>query len=454
MDDTRLGALLLEGNLVREADLERCLEIQSLTGGSRPLGEVLVDQQVIGEDDLEEILRLQQRRRANLVHTSQTEVIGIDRFLAAAASAGATDLILTEGRSTMLRIAGQLQRLDEGPLQPPEMWQFLLDHMGQSVLESLADQQYVNQEFVTGEVKQGRIIAFRHFEGACCSVRLHPGVPRTPAQAGLPDALIEGARGGRGLVLLTGEKRSGLTSTMATMLAEVVKGPSRLITVLDENQEYDLPESESEVIFRRVGRDTVDFQSGLESAIREDPDVIFVGDVSNPQTFDMALRAVEAGRFVVAGLNARTVQDALSRVLSYYPDYDVRRIRNVLATVLTCVMRQQLIPSTDAVTEVLSTELLLIDAAARAILREGHLGRLHLLMNIEDGVSGHSMDSCLEGLCQEQRIDVQDAFRHADDKARFLRRAKARREAAGAADAEASQSEQQAVQTSNQLVND
>lgn len=425
MDDTRLGALLLEGNLVREEDLERCLEFQTLTGGCRPLGQVLIELQVITEEDLEEILRLQRSRRSAQAQAPIDGPTGVDRVLATAVAAGATDLILTEGKPTMVRIAGVLRALTDEPLHPPEMWQFLLDHMGPQVLDRLAAEQYVSQEIVEG-CGRGRMTAFRHFGGACCSVRLHPSQPRTPKEAGLSDEVVECVRAGRGLLLLAGRKHSGLTSTLATLLTEAVKGSPRLVVVLGEALEYAIPESESQVIFRRVGRDTVSYEAGLESAIREDADVIIVADVSSPRTFDMALRAAEAGRFVIAGLSARTVQEALVRVQGFYPEYDQRRVRVALAGVLSCVLRIQLVPDRNGTADVMATELLLLDESSRAVLREGYLQRLHLLMNIEDGLNGHSMDACLEELFRAEKISLEDAFQHADDKARFLRRAKAR----------------------------
>ena len=423
-DDTRLGALLLEGNLIREEDLERCLELQTLTGGGKPLGQILVDQDVISHDDLRALLAMQKHRKVDERRPLGTTMSGIERFLAAATSAGANELILSEGKPAMVRLHGELRLLDEDVLQSPEMWQFLLDYMGPDVLDKLADLQYVTREFCCEGLGRGRITAFRHFDGACAVVRIHPPEVRKPQVASIDQKILDCLEADKGLILLTGPMGSGITSTMSTLLNQVVKGSPQLVVVLDDNQEYEIDEGNCEVIFRRVRRDTASYESGLEAAIREDADVVVVADVSSPRSFDLALRAAEGGCLVIAALNARDIQSALIRVLNSYPPYDVQRVRNTLASVLNCVLRLQLVPGRDSSALVMATELLVLDQASRALIREGLISRLALLMVMEDGDNGYSMDTCLERLFRMRKIDLEDAFRFADDKARFLKRAR------------------------------
>ena len=428
-NNTRLGALLLEGDLIREDDLERCLELQTLTGGTRPLGQILVEQDIITQDDLDELLTMQKVRWAGELPPIDTTSSGIERLMCAAGAINATELILSEGQPAMVRVQGQLRPIDDEPLQSPEMWQFLLDYMGPDVLDRLADLRYVTQEFCCEGVGRGRMTAFRHFNGACAVVRLHPAAVRDVEAAGLSQEILDCVSAQKGLILLTGEMGAGITSTMASILAQIVKGDPQFVIVLDENQEYELDQGNFEVIFRRVGRDTVDYESGLAAAISEDPDVLVVADVSSPRSFDLALRAAEGGCLVIAALNARDIQAALIRAFNFYPSYDVQRIRNTLAAVLNCVLRLQLVPEKDGPTQVMATELLMLDTASRAVLREGLVSRLGLLMVMENSGTGYSMDACLEELFKNGRISLEDAFRCADDKARFLRRTKAKAKA-------------------------
>src|SRR5688572_27344248 len=273
MDDTRLGTLLLEGNVVAEDDLEKCLEIQALTGGTRQLGQILVEQSMISAVELEELLQLQQERRAAALPPLRVNGQGGNRFLRSAALAGASELILSEGRPTMVRVAGQLRTLLPEPLQPPELWQFLRDYMGTEILEILAERRFVSQELHCPGLCRGRIMAFRHFEGACVVVRLHPETPRRAEEAGLTPAVLAALRGGKGLILVTGEAGSGLSSTLASLLQEASLLGPQLILVLDESHEFPAPRGDAIVVRRKVGRDVKNYPSGLQCAIRENPDV-------------------------------------------------------------------------------------------------------------------------------------------------------------------------------------
>jgi len=168
----------------------------------------------------------------------------------------------------------------------------------------------------------------------------------------------------------------------------------------------------------------LDYESALSAAVRDDPDVLVVGDVSTPERFDLALRAAGDGRLVIAALHARSVAAALRRAFNFYTTYDLLHIRKTLASVLNCVLRVQLIPDKDAVTQVLATELLVMDEAAAAVVREGSLDRLNLLLNMEGTTSGHSMDASLESLLRRGHITFEESFHFADDKSRILRRFK------------------------------
>lgn len=424
MESNRLGNLLLEGNMVREEDLERCLEIQALTGGSRPLGQILVEQNVISAVELNEILQLQEERRAIIPPLVPVQGQGCERFFAAAVAAGATEMILSEGRSTMVRVAGQLRELEEDALDGLEVWQFVRRYMGENALDVLAERRSITQEFHVPHVGRGRIMAFRHCDGACVIVRLQPEHVRSPQEAGLDQNILRCLGAGKGLVLVTGEAGSGITSTMATMLGEIVRKDPQLVLILDETIEYEIPKGNAIVVTRRIGEDSLDYESALSAAIRDDPDVLVVGDVSTPARFDLALRAAEDGRLVIAGLHARSVGAALRRALNFYHSHDVPHIRSTLASVLNCVLRLQLVPDKDAVSQVLATELLVMDRAARAVVRDGSLDRLKLLLNMEGTASGHSMDSSLERLLREDSITFEDSFHLADDKSRLLKRFK------------------------------
>jgi twitching motility protein PilT len=420
MDDTRLGTILLESRVIAEGDLEKCLQIQGLTGGQRPLGEILVEQALIDRPTLERLLELQDKRRQLRRLMVAAEPPADEPFLEAAAKLSANELVISEGRPPACRVAGEWRGLRDEALAGPEVWDFVRQEMGSEVLEDLAERRYVSRDFHRPGVCRGRITAFRQFDGVAVVVRLHPDAARTPADAGVPAAALEVVRAQRGLVLLVGERGGGLTEAFAALLHETACDPSRYVLVLDDNLEYPLPAGAALVVRRRVGEHVADYQTGLRTAAREDPDAVFVGDVSRPEAFDLALRAAEGGRLVVACLRAASVVQALQRALNFYQSYDVPRIRATLASVLQCVLVKHLLPAAQREGLVAATELLIVQEAVRDVLRQGDLANINLLMRMADSGSGHSLDRSLLALLQAGSVRFEDAFARAEEKAWLL----------------------------------
>src|SRR5262249_14462335 len=139
MDDTRLGSILLESRIIGEADLERCLEIQSLTGNTRPLGQILIDQGLIDRPLLDRLLELQQSRKRAKRSSLSADAAAEDGYLTAAVQAGARELVISEGRPALARAGAEWRALTPEPLRGPEVWEFVRTEMGHQVLEDLAD---------------------------------------------------------------------------------------------------------------------------------------------------------------------------------------------------------------------------------------------------------------------------------------------------------------------------
>ncbi|HLQ36350.1 MAG TPA: ATPase, T2SS/T4P/T4SS family [Planctomycetota bacterium] len=428
MEDTRLGTILLESEIIEEAELEKCLDIQTLTGGSRPLGQILVEQGLL---DLQTLTRLldQQHERA-VRHRQGSPPLAIESdsaqgYVEQAVKLGASELVVSEGRPVLVKICGSWNHLTPEPLRGPEVWDFVRAEMGNEVLEALADRRFVHRELHKPGLCRGRIAAFRQFDGVAVTLRLHPEAVRTPAELALPPQLIELLRTAKGLVLIAGEHGSGRTEIMARVLHEVAQEPSRYVLVLDDSAEFPLPTGGALVARRRIGDHVIDYPTGLRTAVREDPDALLVGDVSNPDAFDLALRAAEGGRLVVACLPAAGVLSALHRVLNFYPGYDVGRVRTTLATVLRAVLACHLLPAADGGGVLPANEFMLVDDAVRDVLRAGELQNLSLLLRLEGGSSGYSLDRSLLQLLAAGKVMFEDVFARAEEKAWVLDQSRA-----------------------------
>lgn len=411
MDQHCLGALLLENPLVREEDLERCLEIQELTGGTRPLGQILVEEGVLDAAALEELLVLQEERRQGGSRVDAVDYTGPRELLQAACDARAEELVLSQGRPAFVRVGNDLQAFTSGDLGVEEQRE-MLSLLGGGDLGKAGSR----TDFALPGLARGRLMTMHHAGGWAVVVRLHPEPARELGEVALDEDVAACLESSQGLVLVAGEMRSGVTETLGALLARAVGDKDRLVLVLDEELEYPEPQGEALVVHQRVGEHTPTYETGLRGAISQDADVVFVGDASAPEVFDLCLRIAESGRLVVAATRARSVVGALERALSSYCDTDAVRVRTTLAGVLRCVVAVQLLPSLQRPALVMANEVLRVDDVAREVLREGELSQINLLMRLEGALCGHSMDHSLLELHNQGEISFQDAFGRAEDK--------------------------------------
>lgn len=422
MDETRLGSILLESRIIGEADLEKCLEVQMLTGNSRPLGNILVEQGVIDRPTLERVLQLQQSRESR-ERAALPEAEGADDvWFRVAVQAKASELVVSEGRPVLARVGAEWRTLTGQPLSGPEVWDFVRNEMGSEVLEELADRHFVVRDLHKPGICRGRITGMRHFDGVAVIVELRREATPSWDELGLPRQLGDLVRTGRGLLLLCGERGIGRTELMAGLLREAAAEAGRYVIVLDDAIDQELPGNGGLVVRRRIGEHVCDYEQGLRTAVREDPDVIFVGSVAEPQAFDLALRAAEGGRLVVGWIDSGSAVAGLERVLDFYRGHDVPRVRAALATALRAVHVRHLLPSATGDGTVPVTELLLVDDAARDVLRGGDLDHLAMLMRIGDGKNGHSLDQSMFDLVMSGRLEFEHAYARAEEKGWLLDR--------------------------------
>jgi len=422
MDETRLGAILLESRAIQEADLEKCLEVQSLTGNNRPLGQILVEQGLIDRSTVNRLLELQHARACARKPLPEGDDLASESFLAMAMRSGARELVISEGRPVLMRVANDWQLLTAEPVRGPEVWDFVRAEMGAQVLEELADRQFVVRDLHKPGLCRGRITAQRHSDGVGVIVELRPEHLPSSAELGVPERLIEQLRTSHGLVLLGGERGVGRTELMDGVLREMAAEAERYVVVLDDAIDMELPVGGALVTRRRVGEHVEGYVSGLRTTVREDPDAILVGSLNEPEAFDLALCAADCGRLVVGWIDASSAVGCLRRVMNFYPDYDKQRARQSLASVLRSICVRHLLAAADGRKLLPVTEFLLVEDAARDILRAGDLSNLSLLMRTETGDNGHSLDQSMLRLLSDNCISTEVAYERAQEKAWFLER--------------------------------
>ena len=421
MDEYRLGSILLEGGVVDEAGLERCLAIQALTGSSRPIGRILVEQGLLDEATLMRLLELQKTRLASKAALILADDLASSSLLTAAKANGASEIVVSEGRPVRVRIGSSWQRLTDETLSGPEVWDFVRETMGFDVLEQLAENHFVTRPWELDGIGAGAATAFRQFDGVAGRLTFGRTTVESLSDLGIPEAVGEAIDSGKGLVLCVGERGIGRSELLASMTMHAAQDPSQYVVVVDDEPVV-CQEDGALVVQRQFGIDPETRADVLRSVVREDPDVMVIADVGSPETFELALRAAEGGRLVIAYLDAKNVVQALMRIFNFYPSYELPRIRVALAAVLRSVLVRHLLPNAEYTGTVSATELLVVQDPVREVLRSGGVEDINLLLRAEGGACGYPLDRSMLDLLGSGLVRMDDVFARAEEKAWLLER--------------------------------
>ena len=236
----------------------------------------------------------------------------------------------------------------------------------EELLEALLDKKQQKTFEENGEVefscsvlnKRIRVNLFRQSGTCAMSVRLFAEEIPIPQMLGLPEAAVKMAGRRRGLILVTGASGSGRTTTMASMIDHIASNYERSIPTLEKPAEYLFQNRKSMVLQREIGIDTQSYEAGLKVALKQDMDVILIGEMEDLETISLALTAAEMGHLVIAALPTRNAVTSIERMVECFPDYRQHQIRSQLSDVLTGVISQQLLPRQDGGGRVAAFEVL------------------------------------------------------------------------------------------------
>lgn len=284
----------------------------------------------------------------------------------------ASDVHLAVGELPMVRVDGTLRALDDEPVVTAELLRF-----DDAVEAQLARERSADRSVELPGSVRARLHAFCTDSGRALSVRVLPRTAPTLASLHMPvplDALVSVPHG---LVLVCGATGSGKSTTLAALAREVVTRRSVVLSTLEDPIEYVLSASSTSVIRRRqIGRDVVDFAAGLRDALRQDPDVILIGELRDAETIGLALTAAETGHLVLASLHSGSAASSIERIVDAYPPMRAQQIRVQLADVLRAVVAQRLIPRARGGGRIPAVEVMLGNSAICALIREGKTAQI------------------------------------------------------------------------------
>lgn len=327
----------------------------------------------------------------------------------------ASDLHLQVGLPPMLRVDGSLLPVSGADILTDEAVELLifaiLDEDQKQIL--LKDKEF-DFSFAFGDLGRFRVNAFHERGNLAAALRLIPNEILTIEQLGLPPIIDKFANYPRGLILVTGPTGSGKSTTLAAMIHKINMERNEHIITIEDPIEYTHRSKKSVIVQREVHYDTYSFSAALRSALREDPDVVLIGEMRDLETIASAITIAETGHLVFATLHTNSAAQSIDRMIDVFPPHQQPQIRSQLSNILMAICSQRLVPAIGG-GRLAASEILVATPAVRNIIREGKTHQLEAVIQTGSEFGMQSMDKTLATMVHNGTISYEDARNHAVD---------------------------------------
>mgnify|MGYP003586495305 CR=1 FL=1 len=345
----------------------------------------------------------------------------IDDLLYEAVNRKASDLHVTVGAAPTLRINGNLQALDRPIITPVDTERLFRDITSPEQRDWFCQTGELDTVYFIPQLSRFRVNAFRQRGTTALSIRIIPQFIPTLEALGHPEVLKRLATKSRGLVLVTGATGCGKSTTLAAMIDFINKERYCHILTLEDPIEYMHSHKRSIVNQREIHSDTKSFSHALRAALREDPDVILVGEMRDAETIGIAITAAETGHLVLATLHTSDAAGTIDRIIDTFPPYQQQQIRVQLSQSLQGIVTQQLLLIADGTSRVAALEILVATPAVRNLIREGKTFQIASVLQTGAKAGMQSMDMSLRELYRNGIVTYEEALAHTSDPDAFSR---------------------------------
>ena len=342
--------------------------------------------------------------------------VTIEQIMGCAKDAGASDVHITVGISPKMRVNGKLMVMPFPVLLPVDTKRICDSMMNDKQKEHFEEKGEWDFSYSIPQMGRYRVNAFRQRGSVAMVLRIVGTVVPTPESLSLPPSVIDLYKMKRGLVLVTGPTGSGKSTTLASLVGKINMDLDAHIITLEDPIEYLHRHARSIVNQREIGIDATSYDLALRSALREDPDVILVGEMRDLETISTAITAAETGHLVLSTLHTIGAAATIERIIDVFPPHQQEQIRTQLANVLVSVVSQQLVPTVDRRGRVAAFEVMHATHAIRNLIRENKTHQIATSIQTSRRLGMITMDDALVELYMKGKIDRNEALNFAQDK--------------------------------------
>ena len=342
--------------------------------------------------------------------------IPVPELLTALLEVGGSDLHLTVGTPPVVRVNGELERLEKyPPLTPRALQGMIYAILPQKLRERFEQELELDMSYSLPGQARFRVNVYQQRDALGAAFRLIPFEIKKLDELGLPGVVADLARFPRGFVVVTGPTGSGKSTTLAGMVDVVNEERAGHIMTVEDPIEFLHKHKQCIVNQREVGADTHGFGQALKHVLRQDPDVILVGEMRDLETISTAITAAETGHLVFATLHTQDAPQTIDRIIDVFPPHQQQQVRVQLATTLQGVVTQQLLQTTDGQGRVAAVEVLVTTPAIRNLIREGKVHQIYSAMQAGGRYGMQTMDMSIASHVKAGRINQQVAFERCHD---------------------------------------
>jgi twitching motility protein PilT len=345
----------------------------------------------------------------------------IDQYLHAALQQNASDLHFVSGDPVRVRVHGDLKVLIAEKQATENVEEALLEIMDGTTQRAFAKDEAADFAYDIPDVSRFRVNVFRHLNGIGGIFRAIPSKALTLEQLNMPPVIYDLCKQTSGMILVTGKTGSGKSTTLAAMIDAINNSMKGHILTIEDPIEFVHKTKSCLISQREIGLHSTSFADALHSALREDPDVILVGEMRDLETISIAVTAAEMGILVMGTLHTNGAAQTVDRIINSFPADKQSHIRTMISTSLRGVVSQQLLPTKHKAGRVAALEVLLNTSAVANLIRQGKLDQLETAMQSGGNLGMRTMDAALMELVEKAFVSGQEAYQQANQKSKFER---------------------------------